>query len=59
MGVLPWGCAGLQIFQGEIGEIPRPNVTVNELGLPVEAQQGTLYGGVMSFSEKSINNLEQ
>ncbi|KAF8979210.1 hypothetical protein BGZ52_005169, partial [Haplosporangium bisporale] len=38
MGVLPWGCARLQMFQGEIRGIPRPDVTVNELGLPVEGQ---------------------
>lgn len=51
VGVLPWGCTRLKIFQGEIGGIPRPDVTVNELLLPVEGQEGALYGGTTVESD--------
>lgn len=47
MGLLPWR---LQIFPGEIDGVPRPDVTANKLGCPVEGQQGTLYGGTTAES---------
>ncbi|KAG0355340.1 hypothetical protein BG005_005745 [Podila minutissima] len=49
VGLLPWGCAKLKIFLGEIGGIPRRDVTVNEMGFPI---QQVLFEGTVSESHE-------
>ncbi|KAG0082247.1 hypothetical protein BGZ93_006312 [Podila epicladia] len=49
VGLLPWGCAKLKIFEGEIGGIPRPDITVNEMGFPT---QQVLFEGTVAESHE-------